>query len=271
MTRTPWRVGGVDREAAPAAADVEQRSPGLQPELRADQLELRLLGLLERLRPAREDRAAVGHRLVEEEREELVADVVVVAYRARRRARCVWRGAARAQLGAGRRAAAASARTRAPRRRRAGARRGAVDRRRLPAVEQPHHRVEVVDLEVAGHVGAAEAELARRAQRVRERARRAHGEGRAAAGSVAGSSVPSQNSTVNGRSGMRRRSRGAAVRWGRCEPCPGDPLPDDRGNYEITPPRRRRESRMSNLAKILTTAAEKSTATASRSSSTTPR
>ncbi len=50
--------------------------------------------------------------------------------------------------------------------------------RRLPAVEQLDHRVHVVDLDVAADVGAAEAELARRAQRVGGGARRAHVEGR---------------------------------------------------------------------------------------------
>ena len=62
---------GVHGEAAPAAADVEQALAGLEAELGAHELELGLLGLLERRGPAREDRAAVGHRLVEEEREEL--------------------------------------------------------------------------------------------------------------------------------------------------------------------------------------------------------
>ena len=38
---------------------------------------------------------------------------------------------------------------------------GAVERRRLPAVEQLDHRVHVVDLDLAADVGAAEAELAR--------------------------------------------------------------------------------------------------------------
>jgi hypothetical protein len=52
--------GGVDCKAAPAAADVEHPFAGTQGELRAGELELRLLGLLERACPAREDRAAVG-------------------------------------------------------------------------------------------------------------------------------------------------------------------------------------------------------------------
>ena len=73
----------VDREAAPAAADVQQAHARLQGELARDQIELRELSVLERLRALRVDRAAVGHRLVEEQPEELVADVVVVADRGR--------------------------------------------------------------------------------------------------------------------------------------------------------------------------------------------
>ena len=55
------------------------RSPGSSASFAADQLELRLLRLLERLGAAREDRARVRHRLVEEQGEELVRHVVVVA------------------------------------------------------------------------------------------------------------------------------------------------------------------------------------------------
>jgi hypothetical protein len=73
----------VEREAAPAAADVEHALAGLQVQLRADELELVPLRLLERGRAAREDRAAVRHRLVQHEPEEVVGDVVVVAHRAR--------------------------------------------------------------------------------------------------------------------------------------------------------------------------------------------
>ena len=77
----PVVARGVDREAAPAAADVEHALPGLQLELLRDQLELGPLRLGQCLRAAREQRAAVGHRLVKEQREEFVADVVVVADR----------------------------------------------------------------------------------------------------------------------------------------------------------------------------------------------
>ena len=61
----------VDREASPAAADVEHALTGLELELSAHELELGLLGGRERLRPPRQDRATVGHRRIEEQREEL--------------------------------------------------------------------------------------------------------------------------------------------------------------------------------------------------------
>ncbi len=70
----------VQGEAPPPAADVEHALALLQGELGADQLELGLLRLLERGRPTREVRAAIRHRHVQEQCEELVADVVVVAY-----------------------------------------------------------------------------------------------------------------------------------------------------------------------------------------------
>ena len=61
ITLDPVALGRVDGEAAPAAAHVEHALALLQVELGADQLELRLLRLLERLGAAREDRTAVGH------------------------------------------------------------------------------------------------------------------------------------------------------------------------------------------------------------------
>jgi hypothetical protein len=42
----------VDGEAAPPAADVQQADPGFQLELVRDQVELAVLGLLDRLRTA---------------------------------------------------------------------------------------------------------------------------------------------------------------------------------------------------------------------------
>ncbi len=67
-------------KAAPAAADVEHPLALLQRQLAGDRVELRFLRLPPGSRlPRREEGAAVGHRLVEEEGEELVGDVVVVA------------------------------------------------------------------------------------------------------------------------------------------------------------------------------------------------
>src|SRR5438876_3404489 len=53
---------GVQREAAPPAADIEHALAGAQAELRAHELELCALRLLERLRAAREDRALGNQR-----------------------------------------------------------------------------------------------------------------------------------------------------------------------------------------------------------------
>ena len=142
---------------------------------------------------AREDRAAVGHRLVEEQREELVRDVVVVADRARVALAAV-AAPARAQLG-----------RRHRRRRRIGPHRARARRARAAAARARsigggfqlssscERRVEVVDLELAAHVGAAEPELAGRAQHVRERRGRAHVKRRARRRWSAAARVPSQN------------------------------------------------------------------------------
>ena len=59
--------------------------------------------------------------------------------------------------------------------------RAVVERRRLPAVDDPHRRVEVVGQQVAVDVGAADPELPGRAQQVGERLRRADREDRAVA------------------------------------------------------------------------------------------
>src|SRR5207244_11007429 len=56
---------GVQREAAPATADVEDALARLPAELGADELELRALRVLERLGAARPDRARVRQRRVE--------------------------------------------------------------------------------------------------------------------------------------------------------------------------------------------------------------
>ena len=128
-----------------------------QRELPADRLELLVLGLLERAGPAREHRAAVRHRRVEEEREELVRDVVVAAHRAR-----VARAAVAAPLWA-KLARGDGRRERRPARPQRGERqphaRGVVDRRGPEAAEEVDEAVEVAHLERPGDVGTAEAEL----------------------------------------------------------------------------------------------------------------
>jgi hypothetical protein len=168
----------VDREAAPPAADVEHTLAGLEVELAAHDLELLGLRLLERPGAAREDRAAVGHRRPEEEPEELGREVVVVADSAGVALAAV-APPARAQLGlrhARRRAQPVAARGRE----RDASYGPAVERRRVPAVEELEHGVEVVDVDRARDVGAPEPELAGRAQRVGGRVGRAHLERRAA-------------------------------------------------------------------------------------------
>ena len=153
--------GGVDREAAPAAADVEHPLARLQAELRADELELGLLGLLERrrrrARRARSCRSSTRRGTARRTR-------------CRRRsgggppggrATIVWRSPrsrSSAAGGCGGDDQPAGAHARATPEPRLLARR---QRRRLERVDDPQRRVEVVDLEQPGDVGAAEPELAR--------------------------------------------------------------------------------------------------------------
>ena len=61
---------------APTAADLEHVVAGREPSFRRSPV-LRRLRLFERLARALEERARIGHRRVEEEREEVVAEVVV--------------------------------------------------------------------------------------------------------------------------------------------------------------------------------------------------
>ena len=168
------RLRGVDGERAPAAADVEHAVALLEAELGADELVLGRLGLLERLGPAAPVRARVRHRRPEEQLEELVGDVVVV------RDRALVAGdrvalALRAQLDGG---GVRDALERAGADGRGGDLRLGlrVDGRRRVVREQLQRLVDVVDAEVPGHVRAAEAELAGRAQHVAERDGRADGE-----------------------------------------------------------------------------------------------
>jgi hypothetical protein len=169
----------VDREAAPTAAHVEQALTRLQRQLRAHELELCLLRLLECLRAAREERTAVGERLAQEEPEEVVRHVVVVPDRPSVAFGAV-AAAARAQLRAGHGGRAPDA-GRARSGEREPALRATVERRGLPRVQQLEHLVQVVHGERSGHVGAPQPELPGGAQGVPEGLGRAHVEGRPAA------------------------------------------------------------------------------------------
>jgi hypothetical protein len=193
----------VAREAAPAAADVEDAVALLQAELRADQLELGLLRLLERGRAAREDRAAVGHRRVEEQGEELGRQVVVVADRAAIAGDAV-APAVRDELR--RRARGRLRHAGGLHRRDREARLGrAIERRRLPLAHDLDRRIEVVDLELARDVGAPDPELERVVEHVRRRPRRTRCEARSLRGRGQLGPVPEANAerTLGERLGQR--------------------------------------------------------------------
>ena len=70
-------AGRVQREAAPARADLEDVLAAGQARVLGDDPVLVALRVGERLVGRREDRARVGHRLVEEQPVEVVAEVVV--------------------------------------------------------------------------------------------------------------------------------------------------------------------------------------------------
>ena len=160
VTWTPWRLAAWTANAPQPQPTSSRRSPSCSASFVQTSSSLVVLRLLERLGAARPDRARVGHRRVEEQREEVVGDVVVVRDRAlvaADRVAPALRAAARRRACAGR-CLSAPARTRGGHQPRLGLR---VDRRRRVAVEQREHLVDVVDLERAGHVGAAQPELAR--------------------------------------------------------------------------------------------------------------
>src|SRR4051812_24955237 len=68
----------MDSEPSPPAADLEHVIVGDEVEVVADPIELRALGVRQRLARRVEHRARIAHRLVEHRLEELVAEVVVV-------------------------------------------------------------------------------------------------------------------------------------------------------------------------------------------------
>src|ERR1039458_7558457 len=68
---------GTDRETAPSRADLEHVILRCQFELAADAIELRELRLVQRRAGPFEEGTRVGHRLIQHQAEEIVADVVV--------------------------------------------------------------------------------------------------------------------------------------------------------------------------------------------------
>ena len=244
VTCTPCRAAAWMREAPPSAADVEHALAGLQRELRAHQLELLLLGLLERAtrraRTARSCRSSTGPGTARRTR---AAGRSGGARRARRA-----RGCGGGRVGAARRPAArggqaqAAARGRpraaaAPARSRSSG--GGCQRSSISS-----DGVEVVHRQLARHVGAAHAELSGRPQR---RARRRPGSGpegrgrlrwsrpracrptarpRTGAPGERRSSSPTSGAVrANGTRGMVRLGRSAGWPWragvrDRCAPRP---------------------------------------------------
>ena len=132
---------GEAREAAPAAADLEHAILLDQPQPLADPPVLAPLGIRERLVGVLEDGARVGHRLVEHQLEEVVAEVVVVGDVAARAKEAVppvqaW-----------------------PRLEEPSPARVPVGRRRRIPEQQLEQRHEVVAVPFAGRVRLADAEL----------------------------------------------------------------------------------------------------------------
>ena len=170
-------AGGVERHAAPAAADVEQPHARLEAELAADQLVLVGLGLLERVGRVVEHGARVGHARAQHHPVEVVGDVVVVADG--RRVAGPASGARPWRLGllGGRRQPAHLA----PAAQLAATSRSMAlgsSRTFGHAVAQVEQRPDVaVELEVAGHVGPGEAQLAGRGDDAPQRVGRADDHG----------------------------------------------------------------------------------------------
>ena len=169
---------GVGGEAAPAAADVDDPLAGLERQLRADHLELRLLGLLERCR-----RRGRRSRSCRSSTRRGTAGRTPAAGRSgggpsgRRAPSCAARRAVEARPGAGREAG--SARWRRARRRSAGPASTVASGGGFQSSSRSMTRSMSSISSVAADVGAADAELPRRAERLRDRLRRADPERRA--------------------------------------------------------------------------------------------
>ena len=182
----PWLAAAWIGEAPPAAADVEHPFTGREPQLRADQLQLGLLGLSSVSAPrekARSCRSSTGPGTTRRTRRQ----VVVMAHRARV-ARAAVTAAPRAQL-----------RRRAARRPRAG--------RTARAAASAGAHCAAVERAVAASCRASRGrrrDHRRRARRTRRRGRRRAARERAAAWAMAPGSA---------------RGRSARCRWSRPAPC----------------------------------------------------
>ena len=215
----------VDREAAPAAADLEHVVVGAELQVRADPVELGALRLGERQLRRLEDRARVRHRLVEHQLEQLVAEVVVVGDVAPRAQQAVAAVQPRPGL------------EHPPQRAVALRRRLGVAQQQL---EQPD---EIVAVPLARRVRLAEPELAAGREPAEEtgvvdpqlhRQARSRSCRRVPSGSVTSSAPPSRCSSSRSRNATATRStsgtraRGAAAHranrdaHARTEPSPGD-------------------------------------------------
>ena len=167
------------------------RMPGLELELAADQLELGALGVLQRLdvppRTARSCRSSsrrgTGRRTRSRRRSG-------VGRPRRRGSSCVAVARAGCSSAAGGLAGGDGARLPAAPPQPNRSRRRSPSGGAMPAAEQRDDPVEVVDVDLAAHVGAPEPELAGRAQNVSDRPRRPDRERRAVAGRRNARSVP---------------------------------------------------------------------------------
>ncbi len=169
-------LGRVHHHAAPAAPDVEQAHARLQVELPADQLVLRGLRGFEAGVRRVPHRARVGHRRSEHDPVEVVGHVVVVRDRGRVARRQWRRPRRRASSFGGGGAVAGPRRGREPDRVRATGR-GRSAKPLGSRLAQLERREQVaLDVDVAGDVRAAEAELARRGDDAAYRVGRLHDE-----------------------------------------------------------------------------------------------
>ena len=221
--RTPWRAAAWITKLPQPQPTSSTRSPSLQAELAADQLELGLLRLLERLarrpRSTRSCRSSRGPGTARRSRCRRRSGGGRPGGRARSCA--VRRGAAARPPARGGGSTSPQARTSAcgePEPAGASASGGGSNVSTIRSA-----RVEVVDLDHPGHIGAAEPELAGRPQR--------RGRAPAACGSVnvgrrarwPRTSVPSQKRTPNGRRGrlvVSARRSGAVSRSATAEAQP---------------------------------------------------